>query len=56
MTIIIGVMNGILNLLYMFLKCLPVKDRILMMSRQSDEPSFEFEMLREEIQKQNHDV
>lgn len=56
MTIIIGFMNGILNLLYMFLKCLPVKDRILMMSRQSDEPSFEFEMLREEIQKQNHDV
>lgn len=39
-----------LNIVYTFVKLLPVKNKVTMISRQSNEPSVEFRMIRREIE------
>lgn len=45
----LGIM--ILNVIYLVLKLLPVQNRVVFISRQSNEPSFEFEMVKGELLK-----
>ena len=45
-----------LRIIYFFLKLLPVKNRIVFLSRQSDKLSLDFEMLKDEIRKKNSNV
>lgn len=46
---IIGIGRVGLNLIYYFLKLLPSKKKITFISRQSNEPTMEFQMIKEEI-------
>lgn len=41
------------NLVYLFVKILPTRHKIVMMSRQSDEPSLDFCMLEQELKKED---
>ena len=45
-----------LNVLYTLIKLLPVKNKVTMISRQSNEPSKEFWMIRKEIESRNNEV
>ena len=45
-----------LNIIYGFIKILPVQNKVVMLSRQSNDPSIEFEMVKEEIQSRQKDV
>ena len=47
---IIGIGRFGLNIIYSFLKLLPTKKKITFISRQSNEPSMEFQMVKEEIE------
>lgn len=49
MNIVIRLFTICWNAIYACLKCLPVKKRVVMMSRQSDTPSYEFQMIAEEL-------
>lgn len=42
-----------INIIYSFIKLFPVKNRVTFISRQSNEVSFEFQMIKEEIDKRN---
>ncbi len=44
------------NFMYMFFKLLPVKNRITMISRQSDKETVDFRLLREEIERRDSDI
>ncbi len=44
------------NFLYVFFKILPVKNRVTMISRQSDEETVDFRLLREKFNKENPDL
>ncbi|MGN1166381.1 MAG: CDP-glycerol glycerophosphotransferase family protein [Lachnospiraceae bacterium] len=54
MIIKIGIMC--LNVLYALIKLLPVKNKVTMISRQSNVPSKEFRMIRKEIESRNKGV
>ena len=49
MILVIKCARIILNFIYLFFKLLPTKNKITMISRQSNKPSQEFEMLRDKI-------
>lgn len=53
MTFVIAIFRGFLNLIYALFKLLPVRDKITLISRQSDFPSEDFLMLKAEIEKQS---
>lgn len=42
-----------LQMIYQLLKLLPVKDKVVLISRQSDEPSVDFVLLRDEINRES---
>lgn len=48
--------KGFLNLVYCFHKLAPVKNQITLISRQSDEPSLDLQMVTDELKKENPDV
>lgn len=56
MTVIIKIGSFLLNMVYALFKLLPIKRKITMISRQSNEPSIEFRMLQKEIQKRDDSV
>ena len=56
MTFVIAIFRGFLNLIYAFFKLLPVKDKVTLISRQSDFPSEDFLMLKAEIEGQSQDT
>ena len=53
MTFAIAIFRGFLNLIYALFKILPVRDKVTLISRQSDFPSEDFLMLKAEIEKQS---
>lgn len=48
--------KGFLNILYFFIKMFPQKNKVLMLSRQSDEPSIDFRYIKKEILKRTDNV
>lgn len=56
MTVIINILKFFLNLIYAFIKLSPVKNKIVILSRQSDEKTMDIEMLEKEIIKQEQSV
>ena len=56
MAAVIKIGTIILNIIYFFFKFLPVKKRILFISRQSNEVSFEFKMIAREMKKRDPDI
>lgn len=55
MNYIISIARTILNIIYSLLKCFSVKNKILFLSRQSDNPSVDISMLADEIRKQHQE-
>lgn len=55
MNILIGTGRAILGFLYAILKLLPVKKKVIILSRQSDEPSLDIRLLAEEIKREHPD-
>lgn len=53
MTIIIAISKIFLNIIYAVIKIFPVKDKVTILSRQSDNPSLDIRMLSDEIIKQS---
>ena len=53
MTFAIAIFRGFLNLIYALFKLLPVRDKVTLISRQSDSASEDFLMLKAEIEKQS---
>lgn len=53
MVVIIKIGIFVLGILYWFIKLFPTKNKITMISRQSNTPSVEFEMVRDEIYKRD---
>ena len=53
MTFVIAIFRGFLNLIYALFKLLPVRDKVTLISRQSDSASEDFLMLKAEIEKQS---
>ena len=53
MTFAIAIFRGFLNLIYAVFKLLPVRDKVTLISRQSDFPSEDFLILKAEIEKQS---
>lgn len=47
--VIIAIGRVGLNIIYFFIKLLPVKKKVTLISRQSDKPSMEFQMIKDEI-------
>lgn len=47
---------AIANFIYMFFKLLPVKDKVVMISRQSNEVNSDFKLLGAELEKMGHEV
>lgn len=45
-----------LNLIYVFIKLLPVKKKVVMISRQGNTPSLEFQMIQKEIRVRNSET
>jgi len=56
MTIIIKTGILLLNLVYAVIKLLPSGNKVVFISRQSDYPSIEFRMIKEEIQRRDNQV
>lgn len=53
---IIKIGKVLLNVIYTFFKLLPVRKKVVMISRQSDQPSAEFELIRKEIEERDDRV
>ncbi len=53
MTFLIKIGTGLLNILYFFIKLLPTRHKVTLISRQSDEPSTDFLMVKHELEKQD---
>lgn len=54
---ILYIARAIMNFIYFFIKLFPMqKNKILMMSRQSNEPSIDFKLLEEEIKNRNKQI
>ena len=56
MVAIIKVGSFLLNILYWFIKLLPTQQKVVMISRQSNTPSKEFEMVEAEIKRRDSNV
>lgn len=56
MSIILYIGVFILNIIYIFLKLFPTKNKIVFISRQSDKPSLDFRMLAKEINKTDNTI
>lgn len=56
MRVIMKLATCVLQGIYFFFKLLPVKNQIVMISRQSDKPPFEFLMLKKEINRKDKTV
>ena len=54
--IILKIAIAIANFIYLFFKTLPVKDKVVMISRQSNEISTDFRLLGEKLEEQGHQV
>lgn len=46
----------LLSIFYWFIKLLPTQNKVVMLSRQSNQPSVEFEMVKSEIEKRDKDM
>lgn len=53
---IIKIGTFLLNILYGFIKLFPTQRKVVMISRQSNTPSIEFEMIRDEIKRRDNKV
>lgn len=53
---VIKVGIAFLNVIYFFIKLLPVKNKVVMISRQSNQPSIDFLLLKEALQKEDASV
>lgn len=56
MVLIIKVGRIVLNLIYGFMKLLPVQEKVALISRQSNKPSIEFQMICSEIDRRGKNV
>lgn len=56
MTFAIAIFRGFLNLIYAVFKLFPVRNKITLISRQSDSASEDFLMLKTELKKQSPDT
>ena len=54
--IILEIFIAIANFIYLFFKLLPVKDKVVMISRQSNEVNSDFRLLGNELEKMGHKV
>lgn len=52
--IVIGIIG--LKFIYIFMKLIPTKNKIVFISRQNDNPSIDFRMIRDEIEKNYSDI
>lgn len=54
----IGIRIGkvFLNIIYLFIKIIPTQEKIVMLSRQSNKPSIDFELIKDEILKRNDKI
>lgn len=52
MKLLIRAGQAVLQVIYQILKIFPVRDKVVMISRQSNEPSVDFVLLREEIERE----
>ena len=55
MTILVKIAIGVMQLFYELFKLFPVKNKIVFISRQADEPSLDFNMLADEIKREHPD-
>lgn len=55
MSILIKIAIGVMQLFYELFKLFPVRNKIVFISRQADEPSLDFSMLADEIKKEHPD-
>ena len=55
MTILVRIAIGVMQLFYQFFKLFPVKNKIVFISRQANEPSLDFNMLADEIKREHPD-
>lgn len=53
MTVIIKIGIFFINIIYFFIKLVPTKNKITLISRQSDKETMDFRLIREEIEKRN---
>ena len=56
MAVIINIFKFFLNLIYALMKLFPVKNKAVILSRQSDEKTMDIKLLEEEIAKQDHNM
>ena len=56
MKFILAVIKAVLNLIYFFIKLFPLRNKVTIVSRQSNEPSMDISMLRDEIKRQSGDT
>ena len=56
MHILIKILTFILNFIYFFIKILPTKEKVVMISRQANEPSRDFKLLKEALNKSNPNI
>ena len=54
--LIISIGKLFLNIIYFFMKLLPSKNRVVMLSRQTDKISIDFQLIEKELKKKNKDV
>lgn len=54
----IGIRIGkvFLNIIYLFIKIIPTQEKVVMLSRQSNKPSIDFELIKDEILKRNDKI
>lgn len=54
----IGIRIGkvFLNIIYLFIKIIPAREKVVMLSRQSNKPSIDFELIKDEILKRNDKI
>lgn len=56
MHILIKILTFTLNFIYFFIKILPTKEKVVMISRQANEPSRDFKLLKEALNKSNPNI
>lgn len=56
MNILIDIAKASLRIVYFIIKICPTRNKILFLSRQSDEPSIDFILLNKELKKQNNKI
>lgn len=56
MKIILKLLKAFLNFIYFFLKLFKTKNKIVFLSRQSNEPSLDYKMIIDEIKKRDNDI